>query len=114
MVPYMIACFYDSKLDLRPLFRGFDSTPSGIDHPKLEERLPTKELQRLTAYWGALWLAQSKSRFRIACLPHCPARTIGSCCLCSNRSSWPLRRCSTNPTPAFDTCTFPTTALSRC
>jgi hypothetical protein len=43
-VQYIIACSYDSNLDLCGIFQAFDSTPSGIDPPKLEERLPTKEL----------------------------------------------------------------------
>jgi hypothetical protein len=43
-VANIIACFYDSKLHLCLIFQAFDSTPSGIDLPKLEERLPTKEL----------------------------------------------------------------------
>jgi hypothetical protein len=43
-VQYIIACFYDGNLHLCRIFQAFDSTPSGIDRPKLEERLPTKEL----------------------------------------------------------------------
>ena len=45
--PNTIACFCDSKLHFHAFFEVFDSTPSGIDLPKFEEWLPTKELQRL-------------------------------------------------------------------
>ena len=40
----IIACFCDGILHFRCIFHAFDSTPSGIYLPKLEERLPTKEL----------------------------------------------------------------------
>jgi hypothetical protein len=42
-VQNMIACFYGGNLHFRRIFQAFDSTPFGIDLPKLEEKLPTKE-----------------------------------------------------------------------
>jgi len=46
---------------------------SGIDIPQFEERLPSKELQRLHTEGVSCW-AQSKSRFRITCLRPLPRK----------------------------------------
>jgi hypothetical protein len=43
-VDNIIDCLLDSNLHFYYIFQAFDSTPFGIDLPKLEERLPTKEL----------------------------------------------------------------------